>query len=265
MIMSIHSFAVLAYKDSPYLSECLDSLKNQSLESKIYISTSTPSEYIKEMAEKYNVELFVTESGLGIAHDWNFSLLHAKTKYVTLAHQDDIYSPDYTKECIQTAEKFNDILICFTNYSEIVDGRERSGTLLLNIKLFMLLFFMQYKKDLIRRFWKKRLLSFGNPIAAPSVCYNLEKLNGFQFSNELSINMDWDAWYKMANMHGRFAYIKKTLMKHRIHPESATSDGLQTNKRHAEDYLMFKRFWPSLIAKILAKFYQRSYKSNHNS
>ncbi len=260
--MRNHSFAVLAYSESPYLSACLDSLKNQTMESDIYISTSTPSEYISAMAKKYRVDLFVTESGQGIAHDWNFSLRQAKTKYVTLAHQDDVYLPDYTASCIHKAEKFRDVLICFTNYSEIVEGKERSGTLLLRVKRLMLWFFMPLGKDIRRRYWKKKMLSAGCPIPAPSVMYNLEKLTGFQFSAEFSVNMDWDAWYRMAYMEGRFVYVNKMLLKHRIHSDSATTKGLEVNVRQREDLLMFKRFWPGFIARLLAKMYGRSYKSN---
>src|SRR6187431_3208020 len=129
-----HSFVVMAYKDSPYLSECLNSLKGQTIESNIYISTSTPSTYINDIANQFGVEVFITETGQGIAHDWNFSLQLGKTKYITLAHQDDIYLSDYTDTCLRSAERYNDTLICFTDYAEIVDGHDRSGTLLLNVK-----------------------------------------------------------------------------------------------------------------------------------
>ena len=114
--MTDHSFAVMAYKDSPYLPDCLDSLKNQTVGSDIYIATSTPSLYIDETAKKYGIKIFATDPGQGIAHDWNFSLSIAKTKYVTLAHQDDLYNSNYTRLCIKAAEKFNDTLICFTDY-----------------------------------------------------------------------------------------------------------------------------------------------------
>ena len=40
--MSKHSFAVMAYKNSPYLADCLDSLKSQTVRREIYITTSTP-------------------------------------------------------------------------------------------------------------------------------------------------------------------------------------------------------------------------------
>jgi hypothetical protein len=52
------------------------------------------------LALKYSKQ----KSGLGIGHDWNFSFSHAKTKYVTLAHQDDVYDPAYTENCLRISE-----------------------------------------------------------------------------------------------------------------------------------------------------------------
>ena len=260
-----HSFAVVAYKDSPYLSNCLDSLKAQTKEGIIYLTTSTPSEYLNDISKKYGIQLFVTEPGQGITHDWNFSLQMGKTKYITLAHQDDVYMPEYAENCVKAAEKFNDTLICFTDYTEIIEGEERVNNSLLRIKRFMLWFFMPFKKNLNKSFWKKRLLSIGCPVPAPSVMFNREKLNDFTFSEQFSINMDWEAWYRMTKMKGRFVYVKKKLLKHRIHAESATTFGIKENLRQKEDLIMFKKFWPGFIAKLLSRFYARSYKSNNSS
>ncbi len=260
--MISHSFAVMAHRDSPYLTACLDSLKAQTIESKIYITTSTPSGYIEEIAKKYEVETYVSPPNQGIAHDWNFSLQQAKTKYVTLAHQDDLYMPEYTERCVAAAEKFKDTLICFTGYNEIAGQKIRSHNRLLVIKRFMLWSFMPIKKHIKSKTWKNYLLSIGCPIAAPSVMYNLENLNNFQFSNEFSINIDWDAWYRMSGMKGRFVYVTKTLLQHRIHSDSATTSGLKANARQNEDLEMFNRFWPGFIAKRLAGIYAGSYKSN---
>jgi glycosyltransferase involved in cell wall biosynthesis len=261
--MTLHSFAILAYKESPYIEDCILSLKKQNVKSDMFIATSTPSDFLTQLAEKYNVPIFVTEPGKGIAHDWNFSLKQATTKYLTLAHQDDIYLPNYTENCIKEAENFNDSLICFTNYSEIVGGKDRDKTTLLKIKRLMLHSFMPFNKNIKRIFWKKRMISFGCPIAAPSVMYNLHNVGDFNFTNEFHINMDWDAWYRLTNMKGRFVYINQKLMKHRIHEESATTKGLQNNSRQKEDLMMFERLWPKPIAKLLAVIYAKSYSSNH--
>jgi hypothetical protein len=129
----------------------------------------------------------------------------------------------------------------------------------------MLWFFMPFKKNLSKKFWKKRLLSVGCPIPAPSVMFNRENLADFKFSEQFSINMDWEAWYRIAQVKGRFVYVKKKLLKHRIHEESATTFGIKGNSRQKEDLIMFKKFWPAFIAKFLVRLYAGSYKSNNPS
>ena len=45
-----HTFAVCAYGESPYLTECLDSLLAQTVKSRILIATATPNEFIRRTA-----------------------------------------------------------------------------------------------------------------------------------------------------------------------------------------------------------------------
>lgn len=258
-----HSFGVIAFKDSPFLKDCLESLKNQTRKSHIYITTSTPSAYISNMAAEYGVPVYITESGRGIAHDWNFCIKQAKTKYITLAHQDDIYLPDYTERCLQKAIRYDDMQICFTAYSELVDGVERKGGLLLAVKSLIFLCFMPLRKNMKSIFLKKRLISLGSPIAAPGVMYNLENLQWFEFSEAFTVNLDWDAWYHMASKKGRFIFVNRILFRHRIHAGSATTVGIENANRKKEDLIMFRRLWPNWIALIIARFYERSYKMNH--
>ena len=261
--MNEHSFAVLAYRDSPHLQACLFSLVKQSSSSSIYIATSTPSIYLEQMARRFGVPLFVTQKGQGIAHDWNFALAQAKTKYVTIAHQDDVYLPDFAESCLQSLRKKPDAMICFSDYTEILDDDdERETNLLLMVKRTILFFFMPLRKHISSIFWKKAFLSLGCPIAAPSVTYNMENLPDFQFSASFSINLDWDAWYRLACQKGSFVFVNKILLQHRIHEESATTLGLKATKRQVEDITMFRRFWPKFVVYLLAKIYAISYKSN---
>jgi glycosyltransferase involved in cell wall biosynthesis len=259
--MADHSFALLAYMDSPYLGECLHSLKQQTVRSTIYICTSTPSEYIRQFARENELELHIMETRKGMSHDWNFGLAMAKTKYVTLAHQDDLYLPTYTEECIAAAAKFDDTLICFTDYIEYVDNRDRTDNQLLRIKRIMLKVMMPFY-HLRSPFWKTRMLSFGDPVAAPSIMYVCDRLNGFSYSTDFIVGLDWEGLYRLAKMKGRFVYINRPLIRHRIHPDSATTSAIQDNARHREDLILFKRFWPGFIAKILARLYAQSHKSN---
>ena len=85
-----HTFVICAYKESPYLAECIESLMDQSLKSKVIMVTSTPCEYLKGMAERYHIPLYVNSGKSGITEDWNYGLSLVETKLATIAHQDDI-------------------------------------------------------------------------------------------------------------------------------------------------------------------------------
>ena len=52
------------------------------------------------------------------------------------------------------------------------------------------------------------------------------------------------------------------MMYHRIHEESETSAIIHDNKRSDEDVLMYQKFWPSPIVKLLVKLYASGQKSN---
>ena len=93
-----HTFVVCAYKESEFLEECVKSLVNQTVKSNILIATSTPNEHIKNIAEKYNIDLYINTESKGIGPDWNYAVTQAKTDFVTVAHQDDIYDELYTEK-----------------------------------------------------------------------------------------------------------------------------------------------------------------------
>lgn len=261
-----HTFAILAYKESPHLQECIDSLKNQKTSSEIIICTSTPSTFLEKIAIKNNLKLHINPEKKGIASDWNFALSKAKNKYVTLAHQDDIYFPEYTKEVLESAKSKKDTLIIFSDYDEIIEKNGQSfvrkDSLNFFVKKTMLRFFFKNKKHLTKN--KNRLLAFGNPIGCPTVTFQKNNIGNFEFDKNFSINMDWKAWADLAEKKGSFAWIKKTLVSHRIYAESTTSQGIAENKRQREDLKMFQKFLPSTIAFLMSKFYSLSYKNNNN-
>lgn len=96
--MPDHTFAICAYKDSPYLDACIHSLKRQSVKSKIILCTSTPSPFLEAMSKIHDIPLYVREGKSDIQDDWNFAYEKADTRLVTIAHQDDCYHRDYAAE-----------------------------------------------------------------------------------------------------------------------------------------------------------------------
>lgn len=251
-----HTFAICAYKESEYLEECIKSLKEQTVKSNIIMATSTPNEYIKQLAEKYNIELYINDGEKGIGQDWNFAVSKTKTDYVTVAHQDDIYCKTYLEEIVNNNKDF---IIAFSDYNEIKNGKVIPLTINLKIKKILL---FPLKINNRWKFTKKFALAFGSSICCPAVTVNTKILGKKPYKTELKCDLDWDSWYEFSKIKGRFLYINKPLMQHRIHEESETSNLIQNNIRLEEDYIMFKKFWPKWFAKMLMKKYKDAIKTN---
>ncbi|WP_133967947.1 glycosyltransferase family 2 protein [Eubacterium limosum] len=256
--MNDHTFVVCAYKESPYLELCLKSLVNQTIKTKILIVSSTKNNFIQSLARKYDVPLFIHEDG-GIGQDWNFGLRTAKSQYVTLAHQDDIYAKDYGKDIINSLEKYDDALIAFTDYQEVRNNCVITNNINLKIKRKLLL---PLKINGRIKFFKRIVLSFGNPICCPSVTYNMKLLEKFTFDLDWNTNLDWNAWEKLSRKTGRFIYLPKVLLSHRIHNDSETSNTIHNNQRAIEDFEMLTKFWPKHIARLIFHQYTKSERSN---
>lgn len=254
-----HTFVICAYKQQPFLDECVKSLKNQTKKSEIIISTSTPNNMIKKIAKNNDVKLVINKKTTGHINDFCFAYEQAHTKYVTLCHQDDIYYKDFAEKILTKMRRRKDVIIGFSNYNEKRDGKTKKVNALLLIKRlinFPLIFLGKFKK--VRLF----TLSLGNAICAPSVTYNKELVKEPIKHSDLKSNIDWDTWIELAKQKGSFVYVKKPLLEHRIHENSTTTSVISNNIMKKEDYIMFKKFWPDWIAKKLVKIYSKSEKSN---
>ena len=260
-MMKNHTFVICAYKESPFLEECILSLKNQSIESYIIMITSTPSLYISQLAEKYEIPLYINKGEKGIVQDWNFGYAKCTTPYVTIAHQDDIYFEKYAEKAIFMLENSQRPLIFFSNYGEIRAGRLVEKSKLLCIKR-ILLSPLKIKKMQSIKFVRRCSLSLGSCICCPSVTFAVRNLPSPVFTVNFRSNEDWEAWEKLSKLKGDFLYCSQMLMGHRIHDESETSIIIKDNARSKEDYEMFCKFWPKYIARYLVKLYAKSEKFN---
>ena len=256
-----HTFVICAYKESPYLEDCIRSVTGQTICSSVMIVTSTPNTFIRKTADKYQIPLICNHGEAGIAGDWNFAIKTAKTPLVTIAHQDDIYGRHYLEAVLQAASFCSHPLILFTDYDELRDGKIVRGNRLLRVKRLML------SPLKIKACWKsiwvrRRILSMGSAICCPSVTIVKKNVSLPVFENNMKSNIDWQAWEKMSREKGEFAYIPSALMLHRIHRDSTTSQLLEKDQRRVEDLYMYRKFWPEWIAGIIEHFYQYAEKSN---
>lgn len=253
-----HTFAVCAYGESKYLEYCIKSVLNQTEKSNVIICTSTPNIFIKNLADKYNIKLYIREGKSDIKDDWNYAYNMADTQYVTLAHQDDIYNKNYVRELHKKINKVNDdFLIYYTGYRPLKNNKVSTDInciIRAVLRTPLNISFLQKIK-----YVKLTTLAFGNSICCPSVTYNKEMNKDDVFTSELKYNIDWDTFYKIAKQKGRFLYNNRILTYYRIHDEATSKMFIDNSGRIKEDTIMFDKFWPHFITLIIMKFYKKAY------
>jgi len=253
-----HTFAVCAYKESPFLEDCVKSLIGQSIKTNIIICTSTPNELIRAVSEKYHIKVFTRQGKSDIKDDWNFAYNCSETDFVTIAHQDDLYDKEYVNSFLEKKKNYQDVLMFFTDYRPIkhgIVGKRDVNNIIRHLLRFPVKFdFLANKK-----FVKKGILSLGNTIVCPLVTYNKKLLGNSVFTSELKFNIDWDTFLKLALLKGRFLYADKPLGFYRIHDGSTSKEFIENNNRIIEDRIMFQKFWSNWIVKIIMKFYVKAY------
>ena len=253
-----HTFAICAYKESEYLEDCIKSVMDQTMKTNIIMATSTPCDYINNLADKYSIQLFVRDGKSDIRDDWNFAYDCAETKWVTIAHQDDMYNATYVEEMWEKIKDIDDAIAFVSDYMPIKNGV--IGPRDINSKLRRILRSpIKNDRRAKSRFWKKWILSLGNSICCPAVTYNKEALGKSFFTSEFKFNIDWDTFLKFASIDGTFAYVDKPLTYYRVHDGATSKEFIVNHTRENDDIAMFRKFWPNWIVKIIMVFYKKAY------
>ena len=263
----IHTFAVCAYKDSPYLEECLRSVTSQTVKSEVICCTSTPSSYIRELAARYQVPLYVRDGASNIREDWMFAYGKAQGRFVTIAHQDDRYRSDYAEKLLKAWKKYPDLLLFASDYLTI-RMTEKEGKMKAIPEPFNMVWLVKKilrlplrLRFLANRTWIKRSsVWFGNSICCPSCTYNKEQIGDDMFHSEYDFALDWDNLYELAGKKGRFICSEKPLIAYRVHAEATTKACIEDNRRTKDEMAMFEKMWPGWLVKILMHFYRKAYK-----
>ena len=253
-----HCFAICAYKDSPYLENCIESLKAQTVKTNILLATSTPSEFIENLAKKYEIPYYVRQGKSDIQDDWNFAYDKAQADYVTVAHQDDQYHPDYAKTMLEMCAQHDDVSLFLTDYLPIKGGE--IGKRDINSKIRRLLRTPLKSARLANKiWWKKRVLCLGNSICCPAVTYHKARLGENIFTSEYKYNLDWDTFYKFACIPGRFVYADQPLTYYRVHDGATSKEFIENHLRINDDISMFRKFWPDWLVRLIMVFYKKAY------
>jgi len=254
---------VPAYGRSPHLADCLASLQAQTSHSPVVVATSTPWDGLESLVAGFGATLALHAPNAGIGRDWNFALSQASSRWVTIAHQDDIYYPRFLEETLRVASLVPDASLVVTDYDELVGDRIRSAWFLRMKRMLMEAGFLGRTAIHSRRS-KLNCLRLGNSIPCPAVTLNRVKAK-FEFDEAMRVNLDWKAWIELAKQDGAFVRVREHLMAHRIHEDSETSETLRSGHRVSEDKEILESLWPNWIARCIGRAYALAYLSNSDN
>ncbi len=271
-----HVFVICAYKDSPYLEQCIRSLLRQTCPSEIYITTSTPSDYITFTAHKYRIPVFVREGESSLKDDWRFAVEVGSRDHdlVTITHQDDVYRRDYVRELGKAYEKYPDMSVFASDYvvlrteeHEVSDGelypvgtRVVTGDPVRLVKKILRLP-LRIKSLAGLTAVKKSAIMFGNSICCPSCTYNIAKTSRFMFGSDYEFALDWDNLLWLCARSGKFVICEDPLVAYRIHDAASTKKSIDNDRRREEEFEVYKKLWPAPVASLLMQFYKLAWKN----
>lgn len=257
-----HVFAVSAYKESPYLDECLGSLKKQRIKSSVIVCTSTPSDFISSLAYKYGYTLFVREGKSSLKDDWNFAVECAVSKLgaqlVTVAHQDDIYDPDYISVLYKAYKLYPDMSV-FCTSSRTIDALGHDTDSLAEDVKRVLRIGLRLRELAHLKVIKRSALVFGNAICCPSCTYNIDLIKIPIFLDDDQFVTDWKALLRLSLLPGRFVISGRELISYRVHSDSQTKKAIDDSSRAQEEAKVYKSLWPEPLAYLLSHMMHASY------
>ncbi|MDO4960768.1 MAG: glycosyltransferase family A protein [Eubacteriales bacterium] len=258
-----HTFAISAYGESPYLEQCIRSVREQSALDPVIICTSTPNELIRGLSEKYGLELYIRDGASSLKDDWNFAVQTAVemtgAELVTVTHQDDVYHADYARALKKALKVYPDTSVFFTRYRTIDEAGNELRTKAESVKRLLRLP-LRLRRISDREFIKRLPLIFGNGIGCPTCTYNISLTGLPVFQNDHSFVIDWRTLLRLSSMPGRFVCIEKELVDYRVHQNAETRKNIDNHNREKEEAEVFASIWPGPIVSLLMHFYKKAYR-----
>ena len=227
--------------------------------SEIIICTSTPSNFLEQMGEKYGVSVYVRQGESNIRDDWNFAWEKADGEFVTLAHQDDVYHRTYGERLKKAVLAWPDMTVFTSDYVIVKGDRLISWDKLLLVKRILRMPLRLKCASHLSQV-KKLSLMLGNSICCPATTYCKKKIGEPLIRSDYSFVLDWENMLRLAERPGRWICEEKPLLCYRVHDGAATKACIRDHRREQEEREMFERFWPRPVVELLMRGYRTAYK-----
>lgn len=194
-----------------------------------------------EIARSFRDErlsVICNETRLGLAGNWNAAFANAKTPYLVIAHQDDVYEPPFVEIAAQLLDEHPRAFAAHTRATYI----DEHGKAIESAA-------SQFKD----RFWpadepyereprqEMRALHDGNYIICPSAMYRMGAVREIgPFNENYRFVTDWEYWLR--GLHQGFTIVgtHARLVQWRRHEDSTTRQEEATLRRYDEELALLE-------------------------
>lgn len=214
-------FICISYNQAPYVKECLDSIKNQTVGGYGIIFIDNASEdQSADIAEQWFAEQGVipkkmirSPENLGICKGLNLALQYSDAAFVKIIAADDYLAPTYLAECLEVF-KTSDADIIYTNARRVDEsGKDLEDSYYITPDSGLV-------PDMLNTLYRR------NMIAAPSVILRREVYEKIGFYDADSFLEDYDFWLRAAKHGLKFYHLPETLTYYRV-----VSSGITVSKK----------------------------------
>jgi glycosyltransferase involved in cell wall biosynthesis len=230
------SVVMSAYNREPFLRDAILSVLAQTEQDFEFIifdnfSSDSSARTIEEFTDP-RIRFSRNTRNLGPVTSLNNGLERARGRYVTFAHGDDIWMPDFLEEGIRLLEAHPGAALCHS-LMHIID---QDGTVTLNepgkdCPEFTRTSGPDLVRDLVR----------GCYVRTPTIIMRRDRARFFDMRYIYTI--DWDLYLNMAACGEQFVCLNKPVMYYRVSTASETAVGYRSGDLVLESYLVLRNFF----------------------
>ena len=189
----------------------------------VVVDDCSPGTGAREVVESFRdtrMGYFRNDQNLGLAGNWNRCIELSTTRLVTLLHSDDELFPHYAETMLDAHANWPSAAAVFCAAEIIAVDSEPVFSLRDQVKRWMVPVADQFVlagQDGVCR------LVRGNIVMCPTLCYNLDRLQGMRFSTDWSFVVDLEFDLRALMAGAELVGLSDVAYRYRRHPDQATA------------------------------------------
>ena len=228
------SVIIPAYNGARFLRQTIESLLAQTMRAcSLICIDDASSDDSAAIAAHAGATVIRNAQRMGLAANWNRAMEIAKSEYFVIAHQDDVYEPEYLATLLHAVQSHPR---AFAAHCKARTIDEHGAPIAHPAALFKERFWTN--DDPMEREPRTELevLQRGNYVVAPTVLFRSSAVSKIGvFHERYAFVTDWEYWMRAMLEGFTFPGVAKRLVAFRRHDETATRAHERTMRRYDEE------------------------------